>query len=56
MILKNAVFWDVTPCGSCKNRRIGETYRLHHQPVTANIPISLIIFTMMMEMIRFFET
>jgi hypothetical protein len=19
-IVKNAVFWDVTPCGSCKNR------------------------------------
>jgi hypothetical protein len=22
--MKNAVFWDVTPCGSCKNRRFGE--------------------------------
>jgi hypothetical protein len=22
---KNAVFWDVTPCGSCKNRRFGGT-------------------------------
>jgi hypothetical protein len=21
----NVVFWDVTPCGSCKNRRFGET-------------------------------
>jgi hypothetical protein len=29
--LKNGVFWDVTPCGSCKNRRFGGTYRLHHQ-------------------------
>jgi hypothetical protein len=19
--MKNGVFWDVTPCGSCKNRR-----------------------------------
>jgi hypothetical protein len=19
--MKNSVFWDVTPCGSCKNRR-----------------------------------
>jgi hypothetical protein len=27
----NFVFWDVTPCGSCKNRRFGGTYRLHHQ-------------------------
>jgi hypothetical protein len=23
--MKNAVFWDVTPCGSCKNRRLGGT-------------------------------
>jgi hypothetical protein len=23
--LKNAVFWDVTPCGSCKNRPFGGT-------------------------------
>jgi hypothetical protein len=28
--MKNVVFWDVTPCGSCKNRRFGEKYRLHH--------------------------
>jgi hypothetical protein len=28
---KNGVFWDVTPCGSCKNRRFGGTWRLHHQ-------------------------
>jgi hypothetical protein len=24
-IWKNGVFWDVTPCGSCKNRRFGGT-------------------------------
>jgi hypothetical protein len=23
--MKNSVFWDVTPCGSCKNRRFGRT-------------------------------
>jgi hypothetical protein len=23
--MKNAVFWDVTPCGACKNRRFGVT-------------------------------
>jgi hypothetical protein len=28
--MKNAVFWDMTPCGSCKNRRFGEKYCLHH--------------------------
>jgi hypothetical protein len=26
--MENAVFWDVTPCGSCKNRRFGGT--CHH--------------------------
>jgi hypothetical protein len=29
--MKNAVFWDVTPRGSCKKRRFGGTERLHHQ-------------------------
>jgi hypothetical protein len=28
--MKNAVFWNVTPCGSCKNRRFGGTYLLHY--------------------------
>jgi hypothetical protein len=23
MTMKNGVFWDVTPCDSCKNRRSG---------------------------------
>jgi hypothetical protein len=29
--MKNGVFWDVTPCGSCKNRRVGGTWRLLNQ-------------------------
>jgi hypothetical protein len=29
--LKNAVFWDVTPCRSCVNRCFGGKYRLHLQ-------------------------
>jgi hypothetical protein len=29
--LKNGVFWEITPCGSCKNRRFGGTQRLHRQ-------------------------
>jgi hypothetical protein len=29
--IKNGVFWDVTPCGSCKNIRFGGTQRLLHQ-------------------------
>jgi hypothetical protein len=30
-IEKNGVFWVVTLCGSCKNRRFGGTWRLLHQ-------------------------
>jgi hypothetical protein len=29
--MKNGVFWVVTPCGSCKNRRFGGVWRLLHQ-------------------------
>jgi hypothetical protein len=28
--MNNAVLFDVMPCGTCKNRRFGGTYRLHH--------------------------
>jgi hypothetical protein len=31
MPMNNTVFWVVTLCGSCMNRRFGGTYRLHHQ-------------------------
>jgi hypothetical protein len=29
--MKNAVFWNVTPCSFCVNRRLGGSYRLHLQ-------------------------
>jgi hypothetical protein len=29
--MKNAVFLDVAPCGSCENRRFGGTCRIHFQ-------------------------
>jgi hypothetical protein len=29
--LLNGVFWVITPCGSCENRRFGGTWRLLHQ-------------------------
>jgi hypothetical protein len=29
--MKNGFFWDVTPCGSCKNWCFGGTQSLHHQ-------------------------
>jgi hypothetical protein len=65
--MKNGVFWDLTPCGSYKNRRFEETYHLHKQGdkswwtilrsvrpllVTANVvPSSQILVTLMMEVI-----
>jgi hypothetical protein len=29
--MKNAFFWDVTPCGCCKNWRVGGTHCIYHQ-------------------------
>jgi hypothetical protein len=29
--MQNAVFRDITPCGSCKNRSFGGTHLVHHQ-------------------------
>jgi hypothetical protein len=60
---------DVTPCGSCKNRRFGGTYRLHTMQyieflssvrrliVTANlVPSSPILVTLMKEALSSSET
>jgi hypothetical protein len=63
--LKNAFFWDVTPCGSCKNRRFGGTCRPRHQGdsslrsllVTANVvPSSPILVNLMMDALSYSET
>jgi hypothetical protein len=29
--MKTTVLWDMMPCGSCKNRRVGGVYCLYHQ-------------------------
>jgi hypothetical protein len=51
---KNAVFWDVTPCGSSFCFHIRSVRRLL---VTANVvPSSLILVTLMMEALRSSET
>jgi hypothetical protein len=44
---KNAVFWDVTPCGSCKNRAFLRSVR--RLIVIANVTSSPILATLMME-------
>jgi hypothetical protein len=49
--MKNGVFWDVTPCGSCKNRRFGGRLL-----VTANVPSSPILVTLMKEALSSSET
>jgi hypothetical protein len=49
--MKNGVFWDVTTCGSCKNRHFGGTCRsVRRLLVTANVvPSSPIHVNVMME-------
>jgi hypothetical protein len=59
--MKNAVFWDVTPCGSYKKRRLGGMKKCFRSVlrllVTANlIPSSLILVTLMMETMLSSET
>jgi hypothetical protein len=63
--MKNCVFWDVTPYGSCKNRRCGGTSRLLHQGdknrrrllVTASVvPSSPIFVALMKESLSSSET
>jgi hypothetical protein len=58
--LTNGVFWDVTPCGSCKNRRYGSFIRVtrsvHLLVVTAKVPSSPILVTLMKEALRSSET
>jgi hypothetical protein len=58
---KNGVFWDVPPCGSCKNRRFGGTQRLLRSVrrllVTASVvPSSPILVTQMKEALSSSET
>jgi hypothetical protein len=41
--MKNGVFWDVTPCGSCKNRRFGRKSPFLQEPhgITSQKPAFL---------------
>jgi hypothetical protein len=40
--MKNAVFWDVTPYGSCKNRRYSELHLAFHVAVILIISLLLV--------------
>jgi hypothetical protein len=57
--MKNAVFWDVTPCGSSHILCFGRTYRLHHQGGNSEIGTVLSVIsisTLIMEAICFSKT
>jgi predicted hotdog family 3-hydroxylacyl-ACP dehydratase len=60
--MKNGVFWDVTPCGSCKNLRFGGTYlvflrSMRRLLITASVvPSSQILVTLMKEALSSTET
>jgi hypothetical protein len=56
--MKNGVFWDVTPCGSCKNRRFVVFLRsVRLLLVTASVvPSSPILVTLIKEALRSSET
>jgi hypothetical protein len=56
--MENGVFWDVTRCNSCKNRRFGGDIFLRsvlRLLVTANVSSSPILVTLMMEALSFSE-
>jgi hypothetical protein len=53
--MKNGVFWDVTPCGSCKNLIFLRSMR--RLLVTASVfPGSAILVTLIKEALSFSET
>jgi hypothetical protein len=56
--MKNVVFWDVTPCDSCKNRRFrGNLRTVLRLLVTANVvPSSQFLVTLMKETLSYSET
>jgi hypothetical protein len=56
--MKNSVFWDVTLCGSCKNRgHLGFLRSVRRLLVTANVvPSSPILVTLMKDVLSLSET
>jgi hypothetical protein len=52
--MKNGVFWDVKPCGSCKN--LVFLHSMRRLLVTASVPSSPILVTLMKEALSSSET
>jgi hypothetical protein len=59
-LLQNVIVWDVTLCGSCKNRQFGGTFsrmeRISELGSTFVVTSSLILSILMMEELCFSET
>jgi hypothetical protein len=55
--MKNGVFWDITPCGSCKSRRLGGLRSVRRLLVAASVvPSSPILFALMKDVLVSSET
>jgi hypothetical protein len=54
--LKNAVFWDVTPCGSCISQRFASIVKLQLLVTASVAPSALILSILMKEAISSSET
>jgi hypothetical protein len=54
--VKNIAFMDVTPCGSCKNRRLEGTYHAYVASKASVVPISPVLVTLMIEGLSSTET
>jgi hypothetical protein len=54
--MKNAFFWDVTPCGFCWNRQLILPRSVLQLPVITYVVLSSLIFITLMEAIRSSET
>jgi hypothetical protein len=54
--MKNGVFWDITQCGSSKNRRYGVTWQHASIASYSYVPSSPILITLMMEALISSET
>jgi hypothetical protein len=53
--MKNGVFWDVAPCGSCKNRRFLRSVR-RLRVAASVVPSSLILVTLMNDVLGSSQT
>jgi hypothetical protein len=52
--MKEAVFLDVTLSGSCKSRRFGRTYLLHHQgEIIGELGIALVLTSNQITLLRY---